>query len=54
MAADPVESFEFDLDSAKAISCYPIWQEDRTTAELNDGIVTLKNIDYGTLFKVSL
>ena len=53
-AADPVESFEFDLDGAKAISCYPIWQEDRTTAELNDGIVTLKNIDYGTLFKVSL
>ena len=53
-AADPVESFEFDLDGAKAISCYPIWQEDRTTAELNDGIVSLKNIDYGTLFKVSL
>lgn len=53
-SAEPVESFEFKLDGAKAVSCYPIWQEDRTAAELNDGIVSLKNIDYGTLFKVSL
>ena len=53
-AAEPVESVEFDLDGAKSINCYPIWQEDSTIAELNNGTVILKNIDYGTLFRVSL
>ena len=54
VAAEPIESFDFKLDGAKAVSCYPIWQEDRTTAEVSDGVVILKDIDYGTLFKISL
>lgn len=52
--AEPVRSFAFRLDGAKAISCCPIWCEDRTAAGVKSGIVSFQNIDYGTLFKISL
>ena len=51
---NPVESVEFKLNGAADISCCPIWQEDRTTAEVKDGTVSFHHIDYGTLFKIHL
>ena len=50
--ADPIESFEFELADASGIQCFKIWNEDKTEAELHNGKVCFKNINYGTLFKV--
>ena len=51
-AAEPVESFEFDLADASAVQHIKIWNEDKTEVNLHNGKVCFRNINYGMLFKI--
>ena len=52
-SAKLIEYFEFRFD-ASDIQCIKVWNDDNTEAKLHDGKVCFKNINYGTLFRLTI
>lgn len=48
----PVDSFEFEERGARSIVLYRIWDDDRVRASIDNDVVKIRDIDYGTLFRI--
>lgn len=48
----PAAHKSYDISRDGSISVYPIWDDEQGTVTLNKGRLTVKNLRYGTIFKI--
>lgn len=50
---DPDDTFTLNDVNVGSVSCFRVWDKDKTTSEISDDKVVFRNIQIGTLFKIN-